>query len=195
MSDKLQIGVIGSWRNNLPESSYLIAEEVGSEIANLGHVLITGGSTGIMEHAMKGCKKSNGISVGLVPATNWRKYDYLGQFIDIKIATGTDDAGRIPMLINSCDGVIAIGGGVGTLTEITNAYMQGKPVVVLENTGEVSDKIHKMLDEEGYIDTKKLVKIKFAKTAKAAIELLINDIKKGEAKDGYSFGPEHGKRV
>lgn len=191
----LQIGVMGSWRNNLPESSYKLAEEIGAEIAKRGLALFTGGSTGIMEHSMKGAKSAGGLTVGIVPASTYKKYAYLGKFIDIKISTGTDEAGRIPILINSVEGVIAVGGGVGTLTEIGIAYHQGKPIVVMEGSGEVSNLLPKLLDKDGYLDTKKLVRIQFAKTAKEAVDKLIAEIEKAEGKDSHSFGPEHGKRA
>lgn len=158
MQHKLQIGVIGSWRSNLPARSYALAEEVGKEVARRGWVLLTGGSTGIGDHAAKGCKEEGGVSVGIIPATDFRSYEYIGGHIDIKICTGTDDPGRVPTLINSCDGVIAIGGGTGTLAEITHAYLQGRPIVVLEGSGEVADKLHRMLDD-GYLDSKRLVRV------------------------------------
>jgi len=192
---RLQIGVMGSWRSNLSESSYKLAEEVGEEIAKRGLALFTGGSTGVMEHAMKGAKKAGGKTVGIIPASSHKQYAYLGKFIDFRINTGTDEAGRIPILINSVEGIIAIGGGVGTLTEIGIAYHQGKPVVVIEGTGEVADKLPKILDKDGYLDSKKLVKIQFAKTAKEAVDKLIAQIEKGEGKDAHSFGPEHAKRA
>lgn len=103
--------------------------------------------------------------------------------------------GRIPILINSCDGVIAIGGGVGTLTEVANAYHQGKPIVIMEGSGNISDKIKLLLDEDGYLDSKKLVKIQFARRAKEAVQKLIEEVKRGKGKDSHSLGPEHCKRA
>lgn len=191
----LQLGVMGSWRKTLPEASYKLAEEVGEEIAKRGAVLFTGGSTGVMEHSMKGAKAAGGMTVGIVPATHHKKYAYLGKFIDIKIHTGTDEPGRIPILVNSVEGVVVVGGGVGTLTEVCLAYHQGKPIVVLEGSGHVSDKLHKLLDKDGYLDDKKLVRIHFAKTAKEAVDTLIKEIEKGEGKGAHFYGPEHAKRA
>lgn len=191
---KIQIGVMGSWRSELPKKSFDLAEEIGREIAKAGCILFTGGSTGVMEHSMKGCKEANGTTIGIIASSDYRKYGYLGKYIDIKINTGMGENGRIPILINSCDGVIAIGGGVGTLTEVANAYHQGKPIIILEGSGNVSDKVKLLLDNEGYLDSKKLVKIQFAKTAKEAVSKLILEIRKGEGKDSHSWDPEHCKR-
>jgi uncharacterized protein (TIGR00725 family) len=191
---KIQIGVMGSWRSKLPQKSFDLAEEMGEEIAKADCILITGGSTGVMEHSMKGCKKANGTTIGIIASSDYRKYEYLGRYIDVKINTGMGENGRIPILINSCDGVIAIGGGVGTLTEVACAYHQGKPIVIMQGSGNVSDKVKLLLDEEGYLDSKKLVKIQFAKTAKEAVSKLILAISNGEGKNSHSWGPEHCKR-
>lgn len=195
MDNKLQLGVIGSWRNELPEHSYAIAQQVGEKIAKAGHYLFTGGSTGIMEFAMKGCKEAGGTTIGIIPSADYRTYPHLGKYIDIKINTGMAENGRIPILANCCDGVIAIGGGVGTLTEVASSYHQGKPVVIIEGTGHVADKVKKLLDEDGYLDAKRLVKIEFATTAKEAVEKLITAITNHEGRPDNVFGPEHGKRA
>lgn len=190
---RLQIGVMGSWTNNLPETSYLLAEEIGKEIAKNDAILFTGGSTGIMEYAMKGCKNEKGTTVGIIAQNDYKKYPYLGKHIDIKINTGMGENGRIPILINSCDGIICVGGGVGTLSEITNAYHQGKPIIIMENSGDIANKIRLLLDKDGYLDAKKLVKIQFAKTAKNAVEKLILAINDNDGKDSHAYGPEFGK--
>lgn len=192
---KLQIGVMGSWRATLSEELYRVAEEIGKEIVKADCILITGGSTGVMEFAMKGCKEANGTTVGVIAASDYRKYPYLGRFIDVKISTGMGENGRIPTMINSCDGIIAVGGGVGTLTEVANAYHVGRPVVVIEGAGAVADKVRLLLDKDGYLDSKKLVRIQFAKTAEEAVKKLIAEIKKGEGKTSHAYGPEEGKRA
>ena len=43
------------------------------------------------------------------------------------------------MLIRSCDAVIALSGGVGTLNELTIALDEGKNIGILKNSGLVSD--------------------------------------------------------
>jgi len=198
----LQIGVMGSWRKGLPKWSYDLAEEVGRQIAQKGYILLSGGSTGVMEYAMKGCKSANGVNVGIIPASDFRKYPYLGEHLDIKISTGMDESGRIPLLINCCDGVVAIGGGIGTLTEICHAYHQGKPVVVMKNSGNVSNQLSSLLDSEGYLDTKKLVKIRMIETSSGhlkdiaanALDTLVEEINKKEGRDSNKYSPECGKR-
>ena len=64
----------------------------------------------------------------------------------------------------------------------------------MEGSGNIADKIKLLLDKEGYLDSKKLVKIQFAKLAKEAVKKLVAEIKRGKGKDSHSWGPEHCKR-
>ena len=57
-------------------------------------------------------------------------------------------SGFIPML--SADGVIVIGGGSGTLSEICAAYMYKKPIVALKNSGGTASKY-----SDRYLDHRK----------------------------------------
>ncbi len=102
---KYQIGIMGSWRMNLPKSSYKIAEVIGAEIAKRGHILITGGTSGISEYARKGNQKNKGINISLIPQLK-NTYGYIGKYVDIIISTGFTEEGRIPIMINSCDAII-----------------------------------------------------------------------------------------
>ena len=72
----------------------------------------------------------------------------------------------------SADGVIAIGGGSGTLSEICASYMYSKPIVVLKNSGGTSTKF-----ADQYLDHRKNVKIIGADTPKDAMEILLKQIK------------------
>ena len=73
---------------------------------------------------------------------------------------------------NNCDGVIAIGGGSGTLSEICAAYMYSKPIVVLKNSGGTSSKF-----SDQYLDHRKNVKIIGVETPKDAVKVILEEIK------------------
>ncbi|MBI2670674.1 LOG family protein [Candidatus Woesearchaeota archaeon] len=168
---------------NLPKSSYKVAEQVGAEIARKGHVLVTGGTTGIGEYARRGNEKNNGINISLIPQLK-ETYNYIGKYMDIIISTGFTEEGRIAIMINSCDAVIIIGGSSGTLIETLTAYLLGKSIVVVEDTGLTTKNIKKIMDAEHYLDDKKLVRIHFAKNAKEAVNLAIKNIGKGKSSAG-----------
>ena len=71
----------------------------------------------------------------------------------------------------SADGVIVIGGGSGTLSEICAAYMHKKPIVALKNSGGTASKY-----SDKYIDHRKNVKIVGVDTPQQAIKYILEQI-------------------
>jgi uncharacterized protein (TIGR00725 family) len=101
------------------------AFELGRGIAERGAVLICGGLTGVMEHAARGAHTAGGLTVGLLPGDDPGEAN---AFIDIAIATNLGH-GRNAILARTADGVVALGGGLGTLSEIALALRAGRPTV------------------------------------------------------------------
>ena len=64
-----RIAVCGS---NVLTSQFVIniAENLGSEIGKHNGILLCGGMGGVMESVSRGVKKSNGITVGILPNEN-----------------------------------------------------------------------------------------------------------------------------
>ena len=102
-----------------------IAFDVGRGVAERGAVLLCGGMTGVMEHAARGARSADGITVGVLPGENVHDAN---QYIEIGIVTGLGHA-RNAILALTADGVIAIGGGLGTLSEIALALRNRRPVI------------------------------------------------------------------
>jgi uncharacterized protein (TIGR00725 family) len=173
----MQIGILGSWDRDLHHEVYTTAEEVGKLVARNGDVLFTGGSTGIMQAAMKGAKSERGLTVGIIPTESKEDYPFLGDFADIHIMTGMGEFGRLAPLIHSVDGVIAIAGGAGTLMELSMAYLQGKPVVCIPVAGYITERLKSLLQDR-YLDHRKIRRLAFAQNAREAIELLYTNIRK-----------------
>ena len=71
----------------------------------------------------------------------------------------------------SADGVIVIGGGSGTLSEICAAYMHKKPIVALKNSGGTASKY-----SDTYLDHRKNIKIVGVETAQDAIKYILENI-------------------
>jgi hypothetical protein len=73
------------------------------------------------------------------------------QYIDIKIVTAMSHA-RNALIARSADVLIAVGGELGTLSEIALGLKMGKPVIVIEGTKmaklskDISDKIRSATD-------------------------------------------------
>jgi uncharacterized protein (TIGR00725 family) len=127
MSRRIQIGVIGG--RSAPRPILKMAEEVGLAVARKGAVIICGGMGGVMEAACKGAKKAGGTTIGILPAAS---PDKANPYVDISIATDMGVA-RNAVIIHSCDGVIAVGGQYGTLSEMAFALQKGIPIVSLKS--------------------------------------------------------------
>jgi len=119
---KLLIGVIGG--SKCDEEIAKIAFRVGEIIAEEGHYLICGGLTGVMEHAARGAKSKNGVTIGILPGES---KSTANPYIEIPIATGVGYA-RNAIIVLTADVLIAIDGEYGTLSEIAYALIYNKPV-------------------------------------------------------------------
>jgi uncharacterized protein (TIGR00725 family) len=82
---------------------------------------------GVMEAACRGAMEEGGLTVGIIPTD--RPSD-ANSHVAIAVATGMGFA-RNAIIIHSCQGVIAVDGGHGTLSEIAFALQKGIPVVSL----------------------------------------------------------------
>jgi uncharacterized protein (TIGR00725 family) len=102
-----------------------LAFELGRGIAQRDAVLICGGLTGVMEHAARGAQAAGGLTIGLLPGEDTRDGN---EFLDIAIATGLGRA-RNAILARTADGVVALGGGLGTLSEIALALRNRRPTI------------------------------------------------------------------
>ncbi|GAB3666732.1 TIGR00725 family protein [Halopiger thermotolerans] len=122
----MRVSVIGGGTITDEEAS--IAEAVGRELATRGHAVVCGGRGGTMEAVCRGAKAEDGTTIGILPeATPSAANDY----VDVPIATGLGHARNALVPLNG-DAVIALAGGVGTLTEIGFAGIYDRPVVGLE---------------------------------------------------------------
>ena len=76
--------------------------------------------------------------------------------------------GREFVLVNSCDGIIAISGGSGTMNEMLIAYQLNIPIVVIAGTGGWADEM-----AGRYFDNRKRLKAVSAKNPKEAVEKIL----------------------
>ena len=172
---KIQIGVMGSAADlNYSEDIERLAEEVGFFVAKKDAVLIFGAEKdydSLSTAACRGAKKAGGMTVGITYEKGLTIYEK--ENVDVVIASGmVRGGGRETALVLSCDGLIAISGGSGTLTEIAIAYQANIPVVVLKNTGGWSEKL-----AGEYLDARKRFVIEGAKEANEAVEKIFDLIK------------------
>jgi uncharacterized protein (TIGR00725 family) len=166
---KYQIAVIGYNKDRCTDHSRNIAFEVGKEIARSGSILICGGLGGVMEAACRGAKENDGLTIGIIPQ---EEFSFANKFCDIVICTGIG-FGRDIIVATSADGIIAIGGGVGTMIELGVGYIKNKLMVVVAGSGGVSD-----MYGGKFLDERKIVPLMIAKDARSAVQMVLKHRKK-----------------
>ena len=159
--------MIGNNDNGCTPELEKVAYDVGTEVAKSNSVLITGGLGGVMRAACHGAQESGGTTIGIIPQDNSSQAN---EFCDIVIPSGM---GLTRDFLNalSADGVIVVGGGSGTLSEICAAYMYKKPIVTLKNSGGIASKY-----ADTYLDHRKNVKIVGVETPQQAIKYILENI-------------------
>jgi uncharacterized protein (TIGR00725 family) len=102
-----------------------IAEQVGRLLAASGAIVVTGGLGGVMAAACRGAKSAGGTTVGLLPGEDRSDAN---PWVDVAVPTGLGEA-RNALVARCAEGVIAVGGEFGTLSEIALALKLRRPVV------------------------------------------------------------------
>ncbi|MGD6793426.1 TIGR00725 family protein [Metabacillus indicus] len=161
-----RIAVIGQ-SGEIPAEVRAISEEVGAEIAKRNAVLLTGGGSGVMEAASKGAKEAGGLVIGILAGDETH---VANDYLDVPITTGLSFDYRSLVLVHSSDAIIMIRGGNGTLGELSAAYMNKKPAVVIETSGGWAAKLKEAAFEGAYLDERRTVEIHYANSAKMAVD-------------------------
>lgn len=174
---KLKIGVMGS---ALDEPAAIEkARAIGAAIAKRDCILVTGGSTGLPYEAAKAAKQSGGVTVGVSPAMNAaehaEKYKMPTDF-DLIIFTGFEKKGRNVIAVRSCDALIFISGGTGTLNEFTIAYDEGKVCGILLDSGGIADVV-KELEGKYLAGRKKSGKVIYHSDPEKLVEMILEELK------------------
>lgn len=172
---KFQIGIMGSAADlNYGDDALAFAKKVGELIAKSNNILVYGAEkeySSLSTNAAIEANKNGGLTVGV---TGGKDKEIYGDFKpDVLIPSGLGvGGGREFTLVLSCDAIIAIGGGSGTLTEMAIAYQAGIPIITVSNFSgwakEVSDT---------YLDDRKRLKCIEVKTPEEAVNEAINAIK------------------
>lgn len=121
-----QIAVVGAGTGAIPQQLE-VAEDVGAALAAAGAVVVTGGLGGVMEAAGRGARSMRGPVLGILPGD---RIDDANGWVTVAVATGMGEL-RNGLVVRAADAVIAVGGGLGTLSEIALALKAGKVVVGL----------------------------------------------------------------
>lgn len=174
--NKLQIGIMGSAADlNYSKEAEEFAKELGRLIAKSNNILVYGAEkeySSLSTNAAIEASKNNGITVGI---TGTKSKKIWGDFKPtVLIPCGLEiGGGREFTLVLSCDVIIAIGGGSGTLTEMAIAYQAGIPIIVIDKFDGWAKKL-----SNKFIDDRKRLKCIKASTPEEAIKKAIKEATK-----------------
>ena len=144
-SPTIRVGVIGSASDQgYNDENSAVAQEIGAAIAQRKWVLMYGPErqmSSLPYLAAKACREMGGTTIGVAHGSARAPiHDPSAASVLVYTDTG-GGGGREIVLINSCDFVVAIGGGSGTLTEMGIAYMNYIPIVAIKGSGGWADKL------------------------------------------------------
>ncbi|MCK5460823.1 LOG family protein [Candidatus Gracilibacteria bacterium] len=175
-----RIGVMGSASGEIMRNKKAVqrARDVGKYIALGGCTLVNGACPGLPDEAAMGAKKAGGRTFGVSPAISIRshieKYKSPVQHYDQFMFTGLGLMERDILNIRSCNGIIILPGGTGTLNEFTVAYDEGKPIGILTGCGGVAEHIDKIL---GYCHRKVTDRMVFSEDPEELVQKLLKTVK------------------
>ncbi|MFC0878028.1 TIGR00725 family protein [Saccharicrinis sp. FJH2] len=141
------ISVIGPNTSACTPDIYEFGIQLGKFLIDNNFIIVCGGMHGLMEAVCKGAKRSDtysfGKTVGIIPGTNRNEANI---YCDIVIPTGIGFARNV-IVVNSGDVVLAVGGGAGTLSEISLAWQFDKKVICFtQYSGWAANLANKTLD-------------------------------------------------
>lgn len=140
------IAVIGNANISDNSEKQTLSLALGEKIIDNGFLLATGGLGGVMEFASKGARQSEKYTdpsvIGVLPS-----YDATdaNNYVDIVIPSGMGLARNL-LLVSMADAVVAIGGGAGTLSEISLAWSLKKLVIATDVDGWSKEICNRALD-------------------------------------------------
>jgi uncharacterized protein (TIGR00725 family) len=120
------VAVIGSARLSPPDPRCLPAEQIGAAIAAQGWTLMTGGYGGLMEVTSRAAAQAGGRVIGL-PMRGWTALTPNRWNHELRWSDTYPE--RLAQLMTA-DAIVAVDGGIGTLTEAALAWstLQTEPV-------------------------------------------------------------------
>ena len=141
------IAVVGNANIDNDVAKQKISFELGKLLIDNNFTLATGGFGGVMEFASKGGRASkkyfpNSI-IGVLPDYHT---DNANQYIDLAIPSGIG-LSRNLILVSMCSAVIAVGGGAGTLNEISAAWQMNKLIIGMQVDGWSKKLVREKIDD------------------------------------------------
>ena len=171
------ISVFGSSAPQPGSADYETARDLGRRLAQAGFTVQTGGYVGVMEGASRGANEAGGHVIAVT-------CDQIEDFRPLKANSWVKEEIRHPTLrervlylVDCCDGIIVMPGGIGTLSELALAWsfaqvgeMTPKPIIPV---GGLWQRTLAAFVDQAYIRPEHVALLEPARTAAEAVEVLV----------------------
>jgi uncharacterized protein (TIGR00730 family) len=171
MKAELEVAVLGSARLTEDDDRWTQAHTLGMVLAGEGFVVVTGGYGGLMTAVSRGVREMGGHVIGL-PMRHWSTIEPNRWNVDLRWST--DYGTRINHILH-CDAVIALPGGVGTLSEMAIVWAASQteePVLPLILFGDCWSPLIKSVAEQLIVSDKDLKLLRFAASPEEAVQAI-----------------------
>ena len=122
---RMPVGVIGP--RDATDEQIRAAERIAHALAAAGIAIVGGGKQGVMEAAARGAHAAGGCAIGLLPEDDAREAN---AYLTVALPTGLGIT-RNALIARASLCLVAVGGGLGTLSEIALGLQWGKPVFTM----------------------------------------------------------------
>nr|WP_164992062.1 DNA-processing protein DprA [Burkholderia stabilis] len=129
---RMPVGVIGP--RDATVAQLAAAERIAHGLAAAGVVIVGGGKQGVMEAAARGAHAAGGCAIGLLPEDDAREAN---PYLSVALPTGLGIT-RNALIARASLCLVAVGGGLGTLSEIALGLQWGKPVFAICDAPQVA---------------------------------------------------------
>jgi uncharacterized protein (TIGR00725 family) len=119
------VGIIGPGDGGTRECA--AAHRISSLLGKAGMPIVSGGRGGVMEAASQGAFEAGGITIGILPEED---AECANRYLSVAIPTGIGEM-RNALIARSSICLVAIGGGMGTISEMALGLKWGKTVFSL----------------------------------------------------------------
>lgn len=109
------------------ERECIAAYIVAASLASAGMAIVCGGRGGVMQAASRGATDAGGIAIGILPEEDARSAN---PYLSVAIPTGMGEM-RNAVIARSAICLVAVGGGMGTISEMALGLKWEKPVFTL----------------------------------------------------------------
>jgi uncharacterized protein (TIGR00725 family) len=168
------VAVLGSARLGEGAPEWRLAHALGRELAERSATVLTGGYGGLMAAVSRGAHEAGGTVIGL-PMTGW---DHLkpNQW-NTELRWAADYPSRLAELL-ACRAVIALPGGIGTLSELSVAWAASQTEAdapILIALGDSWREVLATITAHLVVDASDMALVHAVATADQAAELALGD--------------------